>query len=182
MKGFPEIELQGLKGRYQTEHDARRQCDRGRAAGGSYRALNEVYVGRGSSHRAVEIAVHIAGEELTRFVCDGFIVATATGSTAYALSAGGPIMSPKASGMLLVPVAAHTLRARPLLLGPDEVVELMLGHPGRSDACVVIDGDTVPCRSSLDRVTVRRDSHEVTLVRLDGRHFHRVLRDTFMRG
>ena len=153
----------------------------GRQAG-AYRALNEVYVGRGSSHRAVEIAVHVAGEELTRFVCDGVLVATATGSTAYALSAGGPIMSPKASGMLLVPVAAHTLRARPLLLGPDEVVELVLGRPGRSEGCVVIDGDTVPCRSSLDHVTVRRDPRDVTLVRLDGRHFHRVLRDTFMRG
>lgn len=153
----------------------------GRSAG-EYRALNEVYVGRGSAHRAVEVTINVAGEELTRYVCDGVIVATATGSTAYALSAGGPIMSPRASGMLLVPVAAHTLRARPLLLGPDEVVDLVFGDPARSDACVVIDGDTVPCRSTLDRVTVRRDARDVTLVRLDGRHFHRVLRDTFLRG
>lgn len=153
----------------------------GRPAG-VYRALNEVYVGRGSGHRAVEIAVRVGGEELTRFVCDGVVVATATGSTAYALSAGGPILSPEASGMLLVPVAPHTLHARPLVLGPDEVVDLVLGDPSRADACVVIDGDTAPCRSSLDRVTVRRDESDVTLVRLDGRSFNRVLRDTFLKG
>jgi NAD+ kinase len=153
----------------------------GRLAG-AHRALNEVYVGRGSGHRAVEIAVLVGGEELTRFVCDGVVVATATGSTAYALSAGGPIVSPEASGMLLVPVAPHTLRARPLVLGPDEVVDLVLADPTRAHGCIVVDGDTVPCRSSLDRVTVRRDARDVTLVRLDGRSFHRVLRDTFLRG
>jgi NAD+ kinase len=153
----------------------------GRPAG-AYRALNEVYVGRGSGHRAVEIGVHVGGEELQRFVCDGVVIATATGSTAYALSAGGPIMSPDANGMLLVPVAPHTLRARPLVLGPAEVVELVLTDPTRADGCIVVDGDTVPCRSSLDRVTVRRDERDVTLVRLDGRSFSRVLRDTFLRG
>ena len=153
----------------------------GRPAG-AYRALNEVYVGRGSGHRAVEIAVHVGGEELQRFVCDGVIVATATGSTAYALSAGGPLMSPDAGGILLVPVAPHTLRARPLVLGPDAVVDLVLADPSRADGCIVVDGDTVPCRSALDRVTVRRDERDVTLVRLDGRSFHRVLRDTFLKG
>jgi NAD+ kinase len=153
----------------------------GRPAG-AHRALNEVYVGRGSGHRAVDITVLVGGEELTRFVCDGVLVATATGSTAYALSAGGPIMSPQASGMLLVPVAPHTLRVRPLVLGPDEVVDLVLRDAARAGGCVVVDGDSVPCRSSLDRVTVRRDERDVTLVRLDGRHFTRVLSDTFLRG
>lgn len=147
--------------------------------GGTHHALNEVFVGRGAGGRAVDVAASANASPLFRAVCDGMIVATATGSTAYALSAGGPLMAPDVRGMLLVPTSPHTLATRPVVLGPDDTVTLTLPDPARSGVCVVVDGDTLPCRAQLDRVEVAVGPHDVTLVRLDGRGFYDTLRDTF---
>lgn len=153
----------------------------GRAAG-THHALNEVFVGRGPGGRAAVVAAAVNGMELTRAVCDGMIVATPTGSTAYALSAGGPIMAPDVAGMLLVVANPHTLAARSVVLGPDDVVTLTVPDPARSGACVVVDGDVLPCRAALDRVGVRVGPHDVVLARLDGRGFYETARDTFFGG
>jgi NAD+ kinase len=153
----------------------------GRAAG-THHALNEVFVGRGPGGRAALVAAAVNGTELTRAVCDGMIVATPTGSTAYALSAGGPVMAPDVAGMLLVVANPHTLAARSVVLGPDDVVTLTVPDPARSGACVVVDGDVLPCRAALDRVDVRVGPHDVVLARLDGRGFYETARDTFFGG
>lgn len=152
-------------------------------AGGtvSRRALNEVFVGRGAGSRAVELAVDVDGEELARFVCDGIIVATAAGSTAYALSVGGPIVAPSVCGILLVPVGAHTLAQRPFVLGPEDVVTVTCPNPQRSDASVTVDGISVP-GERLARVAIRRGTHEVPLLRPHRRHFYDVVRRTFLGG
>lgn len=150
--------------------------------GGSHVALNEVYVGRGPGGRAVEVAVDIAGERLMCHVCDGIIVSTPTGSTAYSLSAGGPLVSPAVRAALVVPVCAHTLTARPVVTAPGETISLTLPEPARSGACVTVDGELVPCRSPLDRVDVSVGQLEVTLVRLDGRGFYGALAETFIGG
>jgi len=128
------------------------------------------------------VAAAVNGTELTRAVCDGMIVATPTGSTAYALSAGGPVMAPDVAGMLLVVANPHTLAARSVVLGPDDVVTLTVPDPARSGACVVVDGDVLPCRAALDRVDVRVGPHDVVLARLDGRGFYETARDTFFGG
>jgi NAD+ kinase len=154
----------------------------GGRAGGSHHVLNEVFVGRGPGGRAVNMAVAVNGIELTRAVCDGMIVATPTGSTAYALSAGGPVMAPDVAGMLLVAVNPHTLVSRPVVLGPCDVVSLTAPDPARAGVCVMVDGDTLPCRAALDRVDVRVGPQEVALVRLDGRGFYESARDTFFGG
>jgi NAD+ kinase len=148
--------------------------------GGTHIALNEVFVGRSSGGRAVDIDVSVGSQPLFHAVCDGMIVATPTGSTAFALSAGGPVVSPDVRGMLIVPVSAHTLATRPVVTGPDDVVTLSLPDPARSGVCVVVDGDTLPCRAQLDRVDVRVGARDVELVRLDGRGFYDNVRDTFM--
>jgi NAD+ kinase len=145
------------------------------------RALNEVFLGRGVGSRAVEFAIAVNGSPLMRFVCDGVIVATATGSTAYALSVGGPLLAPSVSGNLLVPVGAHTLAQRPFVLGPDDVVEVTCPNPQRSDACVTVDGVQVEC-GVFSRVEVRRGTHEVALVRPHGRDFYDVVRRKFLGG
>jgi NAD+ kinase len=152
----------------------------GGRAGGTHLALNEAFVGRGAGGRAVDIAVSVNGQPLFHAVGDGMIVATPTGSTAYALSAGGPVLSPEVRGMLIVPVSPHTLATRPIVIGPDDTVTLTLPDPARSGVCVVVDGDTLPCRAQLDRVDVRMGAHDVALVRLDGRRFYDSLRDTFL--
>jgi NAD+ kinase len=148
--------------------------------GGTHHALNEVFVGRGSGGRAVDVAASVDTTPLLRAVGDGMIVASATGSTAYALSAGGPLVAPEVRGILLVAVSPHTLAARPVVLGPEVTVSLTLPDPARADACVVVDGDTLPCRARIDRVDVAVGPHVVTLVRLDGRGFCDDLRDTFL--
>jgi NAD+ kinase len=151
----------------------------GRPAG-THVALNEVFVGRGAGARAVDIAVSVNATALLHAVCDGMIVATPTGSTAYALSSGGPLVSPDVRGMLLVPANPHTLAARPVVIGPDDVVTLTFPDPARSGVCVMVDGDTLPCRAQLDSLDVRVGEHDVMLVRLDGRGFYDTLRDTFL--
>ncbi|MDO8964732.1 MAG: NAD(+)/NADH kinase [Coriobacteriia bacterium] len=147
---------------------------------GTHDALNEVFVGRGPGGRAVDIAVSVDGAELSRFVGDGVLVASPTGSTAYALSAGGPLVDPALRGLVVVPVSPHTMRARPVVLGEHARVEITFRDPSRSDACVVVDGDLVPCRRSLDRVEITLGGSDVRLLRLDGRAFVSAVRDTFL--
>ncbi|TLM73167.1 MAG: NAD(+)/NADH kinase, partial [Actinobacteria bacterium] len=153
----------------------------GREAG-TYRALNEVFVGRGPSGRAVRAGVSVNGTLLDTFTCDGVAVATPTGSTAYALSAGGPLLAPDVSGLLVVPVCAHTLRARPIVVAASDTVEISFPDPSRAGACVMVDGDSVPCRQSVERVAVTRGAHDVSLVKLGGRDFYEVCRDEFFGG
>lgn len=153
----------------------------GRAAG-RYRALNEVFIGRGGGSRGVELAVSVNDTQVGHWVCDGLIVATPTGSTAYALSAGGPLVSPEVRGMVLVPVAAHSLVARPFVAGPSDVVRVTCPNPARADACVSVDGDQIPCRTMLGGVEVRVGADDVRLMKLDGRDFYGVLAQTFLEG
>jgi len=153
----------------------------GRAVG-SYRALNEVVVSRGASSRVIALDLAIDGHPIMRTPADGVVVATATGSTAYALSAGGPVVAPAFGGMVVVAVAPHTLASRAIVTDPSDVIEITLPDTSRSDACVVVDGDPTPCRRSLDRVTIKRGETDALLVKLDGRHFYDTLESEFFGG
>lgn len=149
---------------------------------GSYRAMNEVVVSRGASGRVIALEISIDGHRIADLRADGLIVATGTGSTAYALSAGGPIVAPGFGGLVVVPVAPHTLVARALVTGAAECVEITLSDSSRSDACVVVDGDPAPCRRALERVVVRRGDHDVSLVKLNGRDFYETVAEEFFGG
>lgn len=146
---------------------------------GVYRALNEVVLARGESGRVVSYEIAVGGHTVARTRADGVIVATATGSTAYALSAGGPVVAPGFGGMVVVPVAPHTLQSRAVLTDPAENVEISLPDPQRSDARVVVDGEPVPSRRAIDRVVVCRGEHDVLLVKLDGRDFYETVAEEF---
>jgi NAD+ kinase len=147
---------------------------------GVHRALNEVFVGRGVSSRVVEVEIRVNGAVLSRYYADGVIVATPTGSTAYALSLGGPIVSPNVDGFLVIPAAAHSLAARPLVLGGDDTAEVLFPNPARAEACLTVDGDQVPCRTALERVVVTADGPEVRLVKLDDTSFYEVVAHKFL--
>jgi len=149
---------------------------------GRYRALNEVALVRGASGRVVEIEISVNEQVVQTMRCDGVIVATPTGSTAYALSAGGPIVSPSVGCCIVVPVAPHVLSARALVIGPSDVVTLALPDAARRNACLQIDGDVTPCRREIERVVVSRSESDVLLVRLDGREFFEVVRREFLGG
>jgi NAD+ kinase len=149
---------------------------------GRYRALNEVVVARGASARVVVLDVAVDGHRVFATRADGVIVATATGSTAYALSAGGPVVTPEFGGMVVVPVAPHTLQTRALVTGRADAVEITLPDPSRADACVVVDGEPTPCRRSIESVTVTRGDHDVLLAKLDGRDFYQTVAEEFFGG
>jgi NAD+ kinase len=179
---FEEAVLSALAGEARVERRETLEAlvDVGGRQAGSYHALNEVFVGRGGGSRVVELEVRVNGVRLWRFVCDGVIVATPTGSTAYALSAGGPIVSPEVRGIVLVPVAPHSVSVRPVVLGPSDMVEISCPNPARAQACMTVDGDQVPCRTTLDTVSVHHGEHDVRLLKLDGRSFFEVLTDKFL--
>lgn len=149
---------------------------------GSYRALNEVVIGRGASGRVVALDLALSGRRVARMRADGIVVATATGSTAYALSAGGPVVAPGFGGMVVVPIAPHTLQARAIVTDPVDVVEVTLPDATRADACVAVDGEMTPCRRSVESVLVRRGDVDVQLVKLDGRDFYDTVADEFFGG
>lgn len=165
-----------LEGRFEVEERMMLRCvlqDGGNES--SFVGLNEVLVERSSNRRLVRLEVRVGGESLAAFNSDGLIVATPTGSTAYALSAGGPIVSPRAGCMVLVPVNAHMIFSRPFVLAADETVEISLGARDQR-ASLVLDGAQGCEFSSGGLITVRRDERPLKLVRLSGPGFVERLR------
>lgn len=140
-----------------------------------YVGLNEVLVERSGGHRLVRLGVKIGGEALAAFNADGLIVATPTGSTAYALSAGGPIVSPRAHCLILVPVSAHMIFSRPFVLAPDERVEITVDGPEQG-ASVSLDGALGRDLAPSTVVVVYRHEKPLKLVRLGGPGFVERLR------
>jgi NAD+ kinase len=129
-------------------------------------AVNEASVEKANRERLIEVVIEVDGRPVTEFGCDGVVLATPTGSTAYAFSAGGPIVWPEVEALLLAPLSAHALFARPMVVAPTSVpaVELVPGAPGR--AMLWCDG-----RRSMDlppgaRVEVRRSAVPIRLARL----------------
>lgn len=163
-----------LAGEHRIEDRMMVSCE---IAGGSderFVGLNEVLVERTSPH-LVRLKVEIGGESLAAFNADGIIVATPTGSTAYSLSAGGPLVSPRAQVLIVVPVSAHMIFSRPFVLAPDEKVEITF--EGRDHkASVTLDG-ALGCEiPSGTRVRVGRHERPLRLVRLAGPGFVERLR------
>jgi NAD+ kinase len=103
-------------------------------------ALNDMVIGKGEFERLIEIQVYVDGEFVTGIRCDGIIGATPTGSTAYALSAGGPIMHPTLAALILVPVCPHTLSMRPIALKDSSVVDFILADESADRAHLSFDG------------------------------------------
>ncbi|MBW3086967.1 NAD kinase [Austwickia sp. TVS 96-490-7B] len=134
-------------------------------------ALNEVTVEKAARERMLEMILEIDGRPLSTWGCDGVIVATPTGSTAYAFSAGGPVVWPDVEALLLVPISAHALFARPLVVGPDSqvAVELVPGTEGRG--VMWCDGARPVDLPEAARVEVRRSDIPVRLARLSAAPF-----------
>ena len=129
-------------------------------------ALNEVALEKGDAARMVEVALEVDGRPLSTFGCDGIVVATSTGSTAHAFSAGGPIVWPDVDGMILVPVAPHALFARPLVVGPSSVLALEVVARSPAHGVLISDGRRRVDLPIGSRVEVRRSDVPVRLARL----------------
>jgi NAD+ kinase len=129
-------------------------------------ALNEVTVEKAARERMLEVTLEIDGRPLSTFGCDGVVVATPTGSTAYAFSAGGPVIWPDVEAMLVVPISAHALFARPLVIGPQSVMALELFADNDGSAVMWCDGSRTVKLPSGARIDVRRGDTPVRLARL----------------
>lgn len=136
----------------------------GRVIGRNW-ALNEVSVEKATRERILDVVVEVDGRGVSAFGCDGVLCATPTGSTAYAFSAGGPILWPEVEALLVTPSNAHALFARPLVVSPASTVTIHL-DPGGHDALVVCDGRRLHEAPSGARVHVRRGVSPVTMVRM----------------
>jgi NAD+ kinase len=127
-------------------------------------ALNEISLEKQARERMIEVVVDVDGRPLSRWGCDGVVAATPTGSTAYAFSAGGPVVWPEVAALLLVPLSAHALFARPLVVGPGSVIGLELA--GWSNAVLAADGRRLVDLVGGTRLQVRRSPDPVRLARL----------------
>jgi NAD+ kinase len=138
-------------------------------------AFNDVVVARGTGSGMVELRVNVDGHFMYNQRSDGLIVATPTGSTAYSLSAGGPILQPQLGGIVMVPIAPHALSNRPIVLSDSRVIEIELA--GGRDCSVNFDMQSLATLQVHDRVVVRRSQHAVTFLHPQGWSYFDTLRE-----
>jgi NAD+ kinase len=140
-------------------------------------AANDAVLIKKRPHQLISVDVEVGGEELFAFRCDGFIAATPLGSTAYALSAGGPIISGDAGCYVLVPIAPHALVSRPLVLGEDQVAVLKLVE---REALLSLDGDEPRAIPAGGRMEIRLSRESVKIGRTEDWSWWRAVRRTFL--
>lgn len=139
-------------------------------------ALNDVVVAKGESGRMLDLRTWVDGVYVNTHGGDGFIVSTSTGSTAYALSCGGPIVHPGLPAIVLVPICPHTLSDRPIVVGADSRVEIEIADRHETRGLVVCDG-IVLCELELgQRLQVARAAATATLLHPPGHDYYRILR------
>jgi NAD+ kinase len=168
---------EGTRWRYDDRMMLRVQTWNGGAYQGERRALNEVVVEKKEPGHTARLSVDIDGAHFTTYATDGLIVASPTGSTAYSMSARGPIVSPRMAAMLLTPVSPHMLFDRSLVLDPQERIRIeVLGHRGVN---VAADGDLIHTLRPGDVVEVDSAKEVARFVRFEEMRFHQVLKSKF---
>ncbi len=172
-----------LDGEYSLEERSLLAVTLTRAEGGStsYRVLNDAVVGKSVLSRIIDLAVSTAGGPLARFRADGLIVSTPTGSTAYNLSAGGPILDPSLPVMVLTPICPHTLTLRPLVVPDTTWIEVRLESKAE-EVFLTFDGREGTPLTQHDRVRIERAPERVRLVRVRRRSFFDNLREKLRWG
>lgn len=141
-----------------------------------FHALNEVVLARGQTGRLVSLSAYVDGELLNHYRADGLIVATPTGSTAYSLSASGPLISPAAAATVITPICPHTLSQRSLIISDDALVELAPENADEAPMLFTVDGREIITIHHGDRIQVRKAAHCLNLLRLPGHSFYAALR------
>jgi NAD+ kinase len=138
-------------------------------------ALNDIVIGRGIASRLIELDVSVDGDPLTRYRCDGLIVSSPTGSTAYSLAAGGAVVFPTAEVFALTPICPHTLSNRALILPLTATLAVKVISPNPA-TILSADGQVVSELATGDTITIRRARRTVRLVHLAGSSFCETLR------
>lgn len=138
-------------------------------------ALNDVVIGKAYLPRIINFKTFVSDELVTTYSADGLIISTPTGSTAYSLSAGGPVVDPKLKVVILSPICAHTLAVRPLIISSKETVKIILEPPAK-EILLTIDGQIGFPLKEEDAVEIKKAPYQAHLVRIKERAFFKILR------
>ena len=138
-------------------------------------ALNDAVITKGAVARVIDLIVRGDGVHIYDYSGDGVILATPTGSTAYSMSAGGPIVEPTSENILVTPICAHSLHAKPLVMGRDRIVSVRIGKLSRKTAYLSVDGGRAFKLCGGDTVEVRRSKSVTRLVRLTDHSFYEII-------
>lgn len=173
-----------LNGEYGIEERSLLAVELEHAGGGSeaFRALNDAVVAKTAVAKIIELAVRIDGQPAASFRGDGLILSTPTGSTAYNLSAGGPIVDPSLPVVVLTPICPHSLSMRPLVVPDTRRLEVELASRREEDVYLAIDGQEKTSLGFGDVVRVTHCPEKVRLVKASGRTFHHNLREKLRWG
>ena len=139
-------------------------------------ALNDVVIARGLSSHMIEISLSVNGEFLDAYRADGIVISTPTGSTAYSLSAGGPVAHPTMDMIMLTPICPHDLQSRTTVLPGDSAISITVVGHGNADAVLSVDGMDGQSIASGQTVRISRSSSCTQLVKIDGQSFYETLR------
>ncbi len=148
--------------------------------GKKYYALNEVVIGRSDTISLMDINIETDGCSLDHYRADGVIVSTPTGSTAYSLSAGGPVLSPKVPAFVVTPICPHSLHSKAIVLPNEEAVEIEAVTAGK--CVVVVDGRNVLTVENNVKIRVLGSNEGVCFVRTDRRSFYSIMLSKFAKG
>lgn len=141
-----------------------------------FTALNDVVIGKGAFARIICLATYINNDYVITYSADGLVVSTSTGSTAYSLSAGGPIVNPNINSIILTPICPHTLSARPLIIGENDQVKIVL-ESSEEKVMVTIDGQEGFVLKSKDEVIIKKSDHKARLITFKEKSFYAILRE-----
>lgn len=173
-----------LEGKLQVEHRILLEARivHGGKESHRFQVLNDMVINKGTLARIIDLDVSINGEFLTTFRADGLIVSTPTGSTAYNLSAGGPILYPTMQSFILTPICPFTLTNRPILLPETAAIEISLGKESEEQVVLTLDGQVGVGFHYGDRVIVRKSRESIKLFKPPDYSFFNILRTKLMWG
>lgn len=145
-------------------------------------AFNDVVLQRGETGRMVDFEASVAGQFVNTHSGDGLIVATPTGSTAYALSCGGPIVEPQLDAVVVVPICPHTLTDRPIVIAANQQIEIRLLEREDTRAAIAIDGHSIGAIHAGDVLTINAAENRIKLIHPPGYDFYNILRSKLFWG
>jgi NAD+ kinase len=179
---YPELEC-ALRGEHRIGRRSMLHCElvRGLKTLATYEALNDVVLTKVSLARMIDLESWVDNQLVCSYKADGLIVSTPTGSTAYSLSAGGPIIFPKVGALCLTPISPHMLTNRPVIV-PDTSIIKIINHAADGQAYLTIDGQTGEPLDSEDQVICQRSAHVLELIRPPRSMFFDVLRQKLKWG
>ena len=143
--------------------------------------LNDIVIGKGGVSRMLHLGVSVDGCRMTDYKADGVIVSTATGSTAYSLSAGGPVINPAVKALLITPICPHTLEVRPMVISDEDYVRIHIAAV-HQDIQITLDGQESYPLMPGDEITVRKAKNAAKIIKFEDRNYYYTLKNKLWRS